>query len=402
MANRRRGLYALIGSSVAIFWPGAFIFGFPGVMAPYWSQSFGVGRGAIGAIMFFVLAAVGLLMFFVGRLQNKFGIKTLVTIGALLCGADVFVLLVADNIFWIYLWAFINGAASCFVLLPTLISVQRWFPTKRGLVSGIVNLMFGLSAGIMAPLFGIIMQYFDYVGMVKILGSISLLTGLIAARFTDPPQGPATPGPAAPQTLSKTPESKIMTARQVIRLRSFRSLWLVWALQGAAGISMITLSTSYGIARGYTLELAVIILTAFNLASGISRLISGYLSDRVGRNLTMSFSFGLAAVAYFLLPMTGSLQNLALLAVVIGFAFGTLFAVSAPLVTDCFGINNFGEVFGLVFTAYGFLAGPLGAMLSGYMLDRTAGNFSLVFGYLGCCCLISSVLIWLVRPANAQ
>ena len=60
MANRRRGLYALIGSSVAIFWPGAFIFGFPGVMAPYWSQSFGVGRGAIGAIMFFVLAAVGL------------------------------------------------------------------------------------------------------------------------------------------------------------------------------------------------------------------------------------------------------------------------------------------------------------------------------------------------------
>ena len=54
MANRRRGLHALIGSSVAIFWPGAFIFGFPGVMAPYWSQSFGVGRGAIGAIMFFV------------------------------------------------------------------------------------------------------------------------------------------------------------------------------------------------------------------------------------------------------------------------------------------------------------------------------------------------------------
>ena len=70
--------------------------------------------------MFFVLAAVGLLMFFVGRLQNKFGIKTLVTIGALLCGADVFVLLVADNIFWIYLWAFIKWSGVMFRIAPNV------------------------------------------------------------------------------------------------------------------------------------------------------------------------------------------------------------------------------------------------------------------------------------------
>ncbi len=390
-----------MGSSVAIFWPGAFIFGFPGVMAAYWSESFGVGRGAIGAIMFFVLAAVGLLMFFVGRWQNKLGVRKLVTIGAVLCGADVFMLLIADNIFWIYLWAFINGAASCFVLLPTLTSVQRWFPEKRGLVSGIVNLMFGLSAAIMAPLFGIIIQYFGYVGMVEILGFISLLTGVIAARFTDPPDSAANERPVS-KPVGNIPESELVTARQVIRVRSFRSLWLVWALQGAAGISMITLSTSYGIARGYALESAVIILTAFNLASGLSRLISGYLSDRIGRNLTMSLSFSFAAFAYFLLPMIGSLPTLALLATVIGFAFGTLFAVSAPLVTDCFGITNFGMVFGLVFTAYGFVAGPLGAILSGYLLDYTQGNFTLVFAYLGCCCVISSGLIWLVRPVSPK
>jgi len=401
MVTGRGGLWALIGSSVAIFWPGTFIFGFPGVMVAYWSESFGVGRGAIGAIMFFVLAAVGLLMFFVGRWQNKFGVRKLVTIGAVLCGANVFMLLIADNIFWIYLWAFINGAASCFILLPTLTSVQRWFPEKRGFVSGVVNLMFGLSAAIMAPLFGIIIQDFGYVGMVEILGSISLLTGVIAARFTDPPDSAIIERPVS-KSVGNITESETFAARQIIKVRSFRSLWLVWALQGAAGISMITLSTSYGIARGYALESAVVILTVFNLASGLSRLISGYLSDRIGRNFTMSLSFGLAAFAYFLLPMLGSLPILALLATVIGFAFGTLFAVSAPLVTDCFGIANFGAVFGLVFTAYGFVAGPLGAILSGYLLDYTQGNFTLVFAYLGCCCVISSGLIWLVRPVSPK
>ncbi len=403
MATGRKGLEALLGSSVAIFWPGAFIFGFPGVMAGYWSQSFGVGKGAIGAVMFFVLAAVGIFMFFVGKWQDKLGIRKLMTVGVLLCGANVFLLLLANNIYWIYLWAFINGAASCFVYVPGLTTVQRWFPEKRGLVSGIVNLMFGLSAAIMAPLFGMIFQSFGYIGIVEILGPICLLTGLVAAQFTEAPLGALSGNTAsAPKTPVDPHQFKPITVGQAVRIRSFRSLWLVWALQGAAGISMITLSTSLGISKGYTLESAVIILTAFNLASGLSRLISGYLSDRIGRNFTMSFFFFAAAVAYFMLNWVDSLPILCLLSIIIGFAFGTLFAVSAPLVTDCFGINNFGAIFGLVFTAYGFLAGPLGAALSGYTLDYTSGNYSLVFGYLGCFCLVSSGLIWWVRPIDSK
>ncbi|MCX5872085.1 MAG: MFS transporter [Deltaproteobacteria bacterium] len=402
MDTSHRGLSALIGSSVAIFWPGAFIFGFPGVMAGYWRDSFGVGQGAIGGVMFFVLAAVGVFMFFVGKWQEKLGIRNMITIGAILCGLNVLVLLLANNIFWIYLWAFINGAASCFVYIPALTTVQRWFPQRRGLVSGIVNLMFGLSAAIMSPLFGILIQSFGYVGMVQILGPLSFVTGVLAAQFTGAPTVDSFSNRPSVSGAPGGPSSATISSRQVIKMRTFRVLWLVWALQGAAGIAMVTLSTSYGLARGYTMESAVIILTAFNLANGLSRLISGYLSDRIGRKFTMSSTFIVAAFAYFLLPSTESLLILALLAIAIGFAFGSLFAVSAPLVTDCFGINNFGAVFGLVFTAYGFLAGPLGSALSGYMLDYTHGNYAPVFGYLGCFCLISSGLIWLVKPVNSK
>jgi OFA family oxalate/formate antiporter-like MFS transporter len=73
----------------------------------------------------------------------------------------------------------------------------------------------------------------------------------------------------------------------------------------------------------------------------------------------------------------------ALMAALIGYAFGTLFAVSAPLASERFGLENFAAVFGLVFTAYGFAAGILGPWMSGVILDRTGGDFGTVFGYLG-------------------
>ena len=58
----------LTACCVAAFIPGAFIFGFPGVMGLYWQTLFQVSRADIGQILFFVLTAVGIHMFVVGRL----------------------------------------------------------------------------------------------------------------------------------------------------------------------------------------------------------------------------------------------------------------------------------------------------------------------------------------------
>jgi OFA family oxalate/formate antiporter-like MFS transporter len=57
-------------------------------------------------------------------------------------------------------------------------------------------------------------------------------------------------------------------------------------------------------------------------------------------------------------------------------------------------MTHFGTIFGMVFTAYGFLAGALGPWLSGYVLDVTGGNYNRVFFYLGGFFLLSTVLIW--------
>lgn len=402
MKRTRTGTLVVAAASLVIVWPGVLIFGLPGVMASQWAEMFQVGRGAIGNILFFVLAAVGLFMFFVGKFQEKFGARLMIIMGAAATGLAVPMIAVSNDIYGIYLWAFVTGAASCFVYTPALTMVQKWYPTKRGLVSGIVNFTFGVSAALAAPVLGFLIDAMGYTAMLFMVAGAALLVGIPAALFTgsplSPPVSQTTPGPG----LLVPQPGRSLTAAQSVRTASFWFLWLTWAMQGAAGIAMVTLSTTFGLSRGFPLESAVVILTAFNTTNGFGRLVAGALSDVIGRNFTMSATFFAAGCAYFALPHSSSLMTTAGLAAVIGFAFGALFGVSAPLASDCFGLKHFGSVFGLVFTAYGFVAGAIGPSLSGYVLDATHGDFGYVFGYLGVFCFISSLLIQFVRPPKLR
>jgi OFA family oxalate/formate antiporter-like MFS transporter len=399
-----RGFLALFGTSAAIFWPGALAFGFPGVMAPHWQRMFQVGTGAIGNTLFFVLVALGIFMFFVGRWQERFGMRKMIMIGTVLLAANLLIIAFASNLAMLYLWAFLNGTATCFIYTPALTCVQRWFPGRRGLVSGVVNFTFGISAAIMSPLFHRMVESMGYVAMNLMVAAMTLATGMVAAQFTESPEHLALRATSsdAPQTGPLLNLEHSLTVRESIRTRSFWFLWLTWAFQGAAGVAMVTLSITFGLSKGYSMASAVMILTAFNVMNGGGRLVMGYLSDTMNRSLAMSLTFLASGGAYLLLPHVSGLTMTSLLASVIGFSFGTLFAVSAPLAADCFGLRHFGAILGLVFTAYGFVAGLLGPSLSGYLLDLTGGNFTIVFSYLGVFCILSGWLIRSVIPPELE
>jgi len=110
----------------------------------------------------------------------------------------------------------------------------------------------------------------------------------------------------------------------------------------------------------------------------------------------------MASIAYFLMPHINHLYGISFLACFIGLAFGGLFTVSAPLVTEVFGLENFGKVFGLVFTAYGFIAGFLGPWFSGIILDASNSNFAMVFNMFAVFYIISSVLILRVKKIEIR
>jgi len=390
MTDRFRGAANVIMCCGIVFLPGSLIFSFPGVKGRRLRGAFDVGRATIGPILFFVLAAVGLFMFLVGRLLEKIGPKWLAVMGSLLCAASVTMVGYAASMKMVYLWAFLTGASSAFLYLPALTVVQVWFTRRRGLVSGLVNMSFALSAAIMGPIYTGLLRAIGYSSLTLWMGFLVLIVGLATSVFIHFPAQHRTmdSGPSAP----KIKVAASMTLKQSLRTKSFWFLWLIWAFAGASSIAMVTLSSSFGIAKGLSLQQAVLILTAFNLTNGLSRLISGFISDIIGRKATLSFAFVIAGGAYLVMNHVEGLFLWAILATGIGISLGTLFSVSAPLVSDCFGLDHFGAIYGLVFTAYGFVAGALGPWLAGYLLDVTADNFTLVFTYLGLLLFVSALL----------
>ncbi|MDD7384374.1 MAG: MFS transporter [Actinomycetaceae bacterium] len=400
---------AVIGSALSTFWSGALIFGYPGVMKSIWAQKFNATPGQLGWIMTFVVLSLGIFTFFAGKWHMKLGTRRSYIVGTAILVVCMLIVIYSPNVWLLYLFAFLNGTASCFVYSPSLATVQNWYPHRRGLVTGIVNLVFGLSAAVMSPLFKVMFDAFGYVGMGWATIVLIIVTNLIAAAITEmPDRTPMTEQQqlarqelmdrVANDSSGSVPAADV-EPKVAVRTRSFWFIWLAWCFMGAAGISMVTLSTGYGeylSASGYAVA-AVALLTAFNLTNGVSRIVAGALSDIIGRNMLAAITFVLAAVGYFVLPFVHNVVMLCVLCALVGFAFGTLFAVTAPLGTDLFGLKYFGLIFGYIFTAYGFVGGLVGPLLSSYVLGKT-GSFNIVFGYLGVFCLLAAFFILMAKP----
>jgi OFA family oxalate/formate antiporter-like MFS transporter len=394
--NEKGGIGALLGSCGAVFWPGVMIFGFPGIAGQHWRQAFGVDRAAIGQTLFFVLAGTGIFMYLAGRWQARIGHARMAALGAILCAFSTWILGGASSMGVVYGCSFLIGVSSAFVYIPTLTVVQFWHPQRRGFATGMVSMVFGLSAALMSPVLTGLLLYWGYGSTTRMVSLFSLGTGLLAAWFVRMPRTP----PLEPKHAPIAAMIQGMTVREALQTKAFWLIWFTWVLAGAGGIAMVTLSTAFGHSMGLDARKSVLLLTAFNITNGLGRYLSGHVSDRIGRNQTMSVTFLAAGCAYGLFCSVEGLLAWSILAALVGLAFGTLFAVSAPLASDCFGMKHFGAIFGLVFTAYGFVAGPFGPWLSGYVLDATGGSFDQVFGYLGMSFLTAAVLIWFVKKPH--
>jgi len=381
----------LIFGCLTIFFPGAFVFGFPGVMASEWQILFHINKAQIGSSMFFILAGTGFSMVLAGKLQEKLPGHFIIFAGSFVCGLAMIFVGQATTIEHIYIWAFIEGFFCGFVYIPCLTIFQRLFPENKGLITGILNLTFGGSSAVMSPIFTYFLISKGYVFTSNFAAVISILLGTSFALFIK------IPGHKKDQ--KKQPLSTL-SLKKTIRMSSFWFLWWVWALSGAAGISLIVLASSFGASLGYGITQYVYILTGFNVLNGIGRLVCGRLADIYPKQKILMAIFLMASTAYFLMSLSTHLYIISFLACFIGLAFGGLFTVSAPLVTEVFGLENFGKVFGLVFTAYGFFAGFLGPWASGIVLDITGSNFQLVFTIFAVFYLISSVLIFGVKKKN--
>ena len=379
----------IIGCGIAIFWAGAITFGYPGLMSTYWQETFGVGASETGLVVSIMLIALTLAMFASGPVLKKCGMSFCVIFAAICYLIAFAILFKAQNIYHVYIWAFIANFGGSFVYGPGLTTVQESMPEKRGLASGILNLVFGLSAAIMSPVLSRIMEDkgYNYVILLLVVGIA--LTYFASCLLLGA-------GAHAEKAKNAYKESD-MSIRQAMETKQFWCIWLVWVFMGAAGVSMISLAKSYSVAIGAS---SAFLLTAFNVTNGAIRIVAGTLIDHIGGRLTGMIAISITAVGYFILPHTDNFFLAALCAMMVGIGFGTLFTITGPMVSGSFGFKNFPLIFGHVFTAYGFVAGIIGPVIAGLILSKTNDNYVVVFTYLAVMALIGAIIMSFVKSNN--
>lgn len=400
-SRNKKAAFSIFGCCLAVFWSGYLAFGYPGIMGTYWQEIYHVGAAETGTVVTFMLFALAVSMFFSGRAHMKLGMRKCILIGTAFNILAMLILMNGTSIYAAYAWGFVTNLGCSFIYGPGLTTAQQWLPHRRGAASGIVNFVFGISAAVMAPVGSHLLEAVGYSKMNLIILLCAAATNLVGMAFAETPdktkltQEEREAHEALLAASAKTGKARTnganadFTVSQALKTKEFWLIWVIWIFMGAAGISMVSLSKSYAISLGVS---SIAVLTAFNVVNGGGRIIAGMLSDLIGGAWTGVIAFVITAAGYAALPYIHGLAGVAAVSACVGFGFGTLFTVTGPIASGLFGLKYFGLIYGLIFTAYGFIAGILGPALSGVVLDKTGGNYTVVFGYLAAFALIGAGL----------
>jgi OFA family oxalate/formate antiporter-like MFS transporter len=337
-------------------------------------KEFGWKRADTSQVFTWAVVVFAIAFILAGRLQDKFGpFKVslvgciLLTVGFLLCAKTT------SLTYLIVCFGVLVGIGNGFGYATPIPVMAKWFPDKRGLAVGLAVAGYGGGSAIFGPLANLwLIPTYGWRTTFAVLGVVFFLMTLVGALLLkNPPVGyrPAgwTPAPAS-KAVATTHE---FTPGQTLRTPAFYFMWIAYALGTSAGLMVISqlipFAKSAGI-PGAALPVIGLVIGATGNASG--RILSGWMSDAMGRLNVLRLMIGISAVAMPLLYLTGS--NVAMLYVmvfIVYWCYGTQLSVNASTTSDFWGTKNAGINYGLLFTSWG-VAGIIGPRIGGVLFDK--------------------------------
>lgn len=324
-----------------------------------------------------------------GRLQDKFGPRKIATIGIVLYSAGLMLTSTAESLWQLYLYySLIAGVGIGFVYVCPLSTCVKWFPDKKGFITGIAVGAFGLG-GFLFNSF--IQTFIESVGVSRAFfyqGIIYMIIGLIGAQLLRKPKINTS------EVSDKIINDNEFTVTQMIKTKSFYLIWVIYLTGTITGLLVIGLAKDIGMdVAGLAPAIAANAVALAAIFNALGRITWGILSDKLGRLRVISVMFGLTAVAVGLLStITPNTWLFFSIVAIIAFCFGGFLAVIPPLTSDYYGIKNLGANYGLVYQGYGIAA------LVGPMLISLAGGFKPAFLIAALLTIVGLILSLLVKP----
>ena len=364
------------------------------------AKQFGWSISEITLTFTISIFVLGFAAFFGGLWLNRKGPRIVALTGGALYGLGVFLASFSHNLWWLYLsYGVIGGIGLGLGYIVPVAVLVKWFPDRRGLITGIAVGGFGAGALITAPVATELIQSVGVLSTFAYLGVAYLVVTIISGAFMqNPPDGwkPEGWSPTASQTSQRAGHD--FNLGEALRTWQWYALWLLLFLNTCAGISII--SQEVPLFEELTAVTAVAAANMVGLASignALGRVFWAWVSDLITRRVTFVVMFVHQALLFWFLPRIGAATFMTIAAFVVLMCYGGGFGTMPAFAADYFGSKNVGPIYGLMLTAWGF-ASAFGPLLIAYMREFNgsyAGALDVIAGLMAVSALLP---IWVSRP----
>ncbi|MFA9556882.1 OFA family MFS transporter [Evansella sp. AB-rgal1] len=324
-------------------------------------EKFGWDREGVVFTFSITIAVFAFVTIFAGRLQDRIGPRWVATAGGVFLGIGLLLASQATTLTQLYIfYGVIGGIGIGLTYVCPLSACVKWFPDKRGLISGIAVAGFGLGGLIFKPIINLfianvgVSQSFFYIGLIYF---VCVVAG--AQLLRNPPA--SEPATGSVQNLIRSNDAQF-SPKEMVKTTPFYLLWFMFLFGSMAGLMVISFAVDIGVeVAALTVERAANAVMVIALFNAGGRIVLGNISDRFGRKNTLMFVYGLTAVTLFYMSLGVMNYPMFLVTVsVIGFCFGGFLSLYPSITADYYGTRNMGSNYGLMYQAYGIsaFAGP--------------------------------------------
>jgi MFS transporter, OFA family, oxalate/formate antiporter len=352
----------------------------------------------------FFFFAVGMII--AGRWQDKAGPRTVGLFGGVLLaiGAAVAGMLYTNLAGLIIGYGVLGGLGVGFAYVTPIATCIKWFPDKRGTITGLAVFGFGAGTLVFGPLLSKLITAYGIATTFYIVAAIMLVFVCGSAlMFQVPPAGykPAGWNPPAPAAGAQVVKTNYLP-NEIIQTGSFWNLWFIYFIGAAAGLMIIGQAVPIGVeVAKLTKTVAAGGLGIMSLLNGLGRLFWGSVSDKLGRKNTIIACFVLYILAFvFVLPNSNTFMLWLVGVCAVGFAYGGYLALMPSLTADYFGTKSLGANYGYLFTAWG-IAGVGGPFMIDF-IKTTTGAFTNAMYITAGACVVGIILAFIAKPPKAE
>ncbi len=344
-----------------------------------------------------------------GRLQDKRGPRPVALAGGVIYALGVILASFAHDRGHLWLlvlgYGVIGGFGLGFAYIVPIAMLQKWFPDKRGLITGLAVGGFGFGAVLTSPIAQRLIDSNKDVPTEAFLplGIGYLILSLIGASFfRNPPSGYTVPG-FTPATTGRVVDSgKDYTEKEALRTPQWYLLTAILTLNVTAGIALISQAAASATdIAGYTKAGAAGLVGALAIFNGGGRIVWAVISDRTGRMPAFAAMLGLQGICLLLIPHASSATLFFILAAIIYLCYGGGFGTMPATAGDYFGVKHAGAIYGLM-----ILGWSLGGIIGPLVISALIGggkNYTLGYSVVAIIALVAIVLTALTRiPRTRQ